>query len=83
MNSKILLLCILNALSSMGYSLVAPLFPDKAQELNISKLMTGIIMASFAFSISVTVPFAPNILHKFGRKNLFYFSIFSEVSHFQ
>ena len=78
MKSDQYLLCFVNFLSAMGYSLIAPIYPPIALK-RISVSMCGVVIGAFALSQTVCVLFSPFFISRFGRKKLFFFSTFSLI----
>lgn len=79
MFSQILLLFTINMLSSIGYSLLAPLYPIVAQNLDIPDHIVGVIFSCFAIANVITIPLSPKLVKFFGRKKLFYIAMILEV----
>lgn len=79
MNYKILLLFIINSFISMGYSIIAPLFPVLGKNLDLSENLLGWIISIYSLSNFVITPFTPQLVFKFGRKNLFYLTNIMEA----
>ena len=79
MNSQILILFIINTFISIGYSLIAPLFPILGIKLNISENMLGWIIAIYSFSNFTIIPFSPQIIIKIGRTKIFYITTILEA----
>ena len=76
---QISLLFFIDILSSIGYSLLAPLYPSQALEKGVSELTIGIIFSSFAISNVITIPFTSKLINIFGRKRIFYAAMIIEV----
>jgi predicted MFS family arabinose efflux permease len=76
---EVILLFVINTLSSIGYSLIAPLYPPLAKERDMPEYMIGIVISSFALIGFVITPICPKIIKKFGRKNVLYTAIYLEV----
>ena len=72
MNYKILLLFIINTFISMGYSIIAPLFPVLGKKISLSEKLLGWIISIYSLTNFAITPFTPQLVFKFGRKNLFY-----------
>ncbi len=79
MFSQILLLFLINSLSAIGYSLIAPLYPTVAKDKGVDDSMVGIIFSFFAISNIVAIPLTPRLIAKYGRRKLFYISMMIEV----
>lgn len=79
MKREIMLLFMINALSAVGYSLIAPLFPSIAMKKGVSEFIIGLIFSCFAISNVLTIPFTPQLIKHYGRINLMYFSLVLEV----
>ena len=77
MNSQILILFIINTFISIGYSLIAPLFPILGTKLNISENMLGWIIAIYSFSNFTII--SPQIIIKIGRTKIFYITTILEA----
>jgi len=82
MKKEIILLFMINVLSAIGYSLVAPLFPLIAMKRGVAEYIIGFIFSCFAISNVITIPMTPTIIKIYGRINLMYFSLILEVSIF-
>lgn len=78
-NKEIFLLFVVNIISGIGYSLVAPLYPSIAFERGLSEFLIGIIIAVFAVSNLFITPFAHLFFKKIGKKRIFIYSIAAEV----
>ena len=76
MNYQILILFIINSFDSMGYSLIAPLFPIIGENINISESLLGWIIAVNSLANFSITPFAPQLIQKIGRFKIFYISSF-------
>ena len=74
MNTQILILFIINTFISMGYSLIAPLFPILGKNFTISETLLGCIISIYSFSNFTITPFSPQIILKIGRLKIFYIS---------
>ena len=74
MNFKISLFFILNVFLSMGYSLVAPLFPVLGEKLTLSEHILGLIISAYSMTNFIITPFVPQLVSIIGRKKLFYIS---------
>ena len=72
MNKKIILLFIINSLISMGYSIIAPLFPVLGRKISLSENVLGWIISLYSLADFSITPFTPQLIFKFGRKYLFY-----------
>jgi len=79
MKNEIILLFMINVLSAVGYSLIAPLFPSIAINKGVSEFTIGLTFSCFAISNVITIPLTPQLIKKYGRINLMYFSLFLEV----
>ena len=71
------ILLILNILNSMGYSLLAPLFPTLGKEKGLSDALIGWVISGYAISSTIITPFIPLLVQKFSRAKVLYFSTFS------
>ena len=74
MNSKILLFFILNVFLSIGYSLIAPLFPVLGEKLTLSQNILGLIISAYSMTNFLITPFVPQLVRIIGRKKIFYIS---------
>ncbi|MCQ2820301.1 MAG: MFS transporter [archaeon] len=72
MKKEQFLLCIINALAAMGYSLIAPLFPPLCKEKGISNLTCSIIIAIISVAEIVVALYSPLIISKVGRRKIFF-----------
>ncbi len=79
MRKEIILLFMVNLLSAIGYSLIAPLFPSIAMQKGVSKFIIGLTFSSFAIANVITIPLTPLFIKQFGRINLMYYSLVLEV----
>ena len=79
MIKAIFLLFVINTLTAMGYSLIAPFYPTLALQRNVSESVCGVVFAMFAVSNFFATPFCPSLISKYGRKNMFYFAMSLEV----
>ena len=79
MFSQILLLFMINMLSSIGYSLLAPLYPIVAQKIEIPEYIIGLIFSCFAVANVITIPLCPRLVKFYGRKRMFYLAMILEV----
>jgi MFS family permease len=79
MFSQILLLFIINILSAIGYSLIAPLYPPVALTKRVPEYVIGFIFSCFAISNVITIPLTPKFVKQYGRKRVFYWAILAEV----
>lgn len=82
MRKEILLLFMINILSSIGYSLLAPLYPPVAERLGVCEFIIGLTFSCFAISNVITIPCVPRLIKTYGRINLMYFSLVVEVLYF-
>lgn len=80
MKKETVLLFMINALSAIGYSLIAPLYPSVAIQIGIKEYIIGLTFSCFAISNVITIPLTPNIIKMYGRINLMYFSLILEVN---
>lgn len=71
---------MINVLSAIGYSLIAPLFPSVAIQKGITENIIGFIFSCFAISNVITIPMTPNLIIMYGRMKLMYFSLIIEVN---
>ena len=72
MNKKIILLFIINSFVSMGYSIIAPLFPVLGRKISLSENVLGWIISLYSLADFIITPFTLQLIFKLGRKNLFY-----------
>jgi MFS family permease len=72
-------LLIANGLLSMGYSLIAPLYPPLANERDIREKTVGVIISIFAVANFFATIYSPKIIRLVGRKKLLYVAIFIEA----
>ena len=79
MTRELILLFIINTLSAIGYSLIAPLFPSIAHERGLKEHVIGIIISIFAISNFVATPSCPKYIGLYGRKQMFYVAMSLEV----
>lgn len=79
MNKDSLILCFVNMMSSMGYSLIAPLYPSLARSKGVNDDICGVIIAIFALTSICISPFIPTLINMFGKRNVLYSSILLSV----
>lgn len=79
MKKELCLLMLLNMLSSVGYSLMTPLYPQIASLHNIPDSLIGLVFSSYSIGNAIIIPFSPFFFGKFSKKTLFSFSLFTEV----
>ena len=60
----------INLLGSMGYSLIAPLYPPMAIKKGVSLSVCGIVLSLFSFTQIIIIINTPYLIAKFGRKKL-------------
>ena len=72
MNKKIILLFIINSFVSMGYSIIAPLFPVLGRKISLSENVLGWIISLYSLADFIITPFTLQLIFKLGRKYLFY-----------
>ena len=82
MFSQILLLFLINVLSAIGYSLLAPLYPSIAKSKGVEDFQIGIIFSFFAISNLISIPLTPKLIGLYGRRKLFYIAMLIEVINF-
>ena len=71
MNLEEFLLCLINALLAMGYSLIAPLYPSIALSHSVSLITIGFVMASSSIFQILTISYSIFILKNYERKKVF------------
>ena len=77
-NGKILIILLFAIFSSLGYSLLAPLYPFEAKERDIGESMIGVIFSSFAFSNFLFIAAAPKLIKLIGKNDLLIMSLLIE-----
>ena len=75
-----IILLLLNILNSMGYSIIAPLFPTLGKRNGLNDGLIGLIISSYSISGFLCTPFIPLMVQKFGRIKLLYISTFFVAS---
>ena len=80
MEYKVFLMIIINSFLAMGYSIIAPLFPVVGRKIGLSENVLGWIISTYALANFSMTPFAPYLVSKFGRRNLFYLSCLIEAT---
>jgi predicted MFS family arabinose efflux permease len=80
MVKSIVVLGMINALTGVGYSLIAPLYPLLAIEKNIKEDIIGVIISIFAVSTIICSPFIPNIINRYGKRTILENSIMIQVT---
>jgi DHA1 family multidrug resistance protein-like MFS transporter len=76
---EVILLFVINTLSSLGYSLIAPLYPPLAKERAMPEYLIGLVISAYALIGFVITPLCPKIIKMFGRKKVLYTAIGLEV----
>ena len=71
MKKEQLTLCLLNGLSSMGYSLIAPLFPPLFKERSLSNLVCSYLISIFCTTNIISALACSYVCQKVGQKILF------------
>ena len=71
MKKEQLTLCLLNGISSMGYSLIAPLFPPLFKERSLSNLVCSYLISIFCTTNILSALICSYICQKVGQKNFF------------
>ena len=74
-----IILCYLNLLSAMSFSLIAPLLPPLCKEKGISNQICSYIISSLCATQILTALFCPNLIQKYGQKNLFFISVIGQT----
>lgn len=69
-NREVLFLFVLNISTGVGYSLIAPLYPNIALERGMSEFGIGFIISLYAITDMLTTPFFHIIFKKFGKKKI-------------
>lgn len=75
MKKNILRLFVIVTLISIGYSLIAPLFPFIALSKEVHEGTVGLIFSSYAASNIIIIPLINNLIEVFGRKGLCFIGI--------
>jgi len=70
---------MVNIISGIGYSLVAPLFPSIGFKRGLSEFTIGFIISLYAVANLIITPFTDKFFKYFGKKNVFLISIACEV----
>ena len=70
------ILLFLNILNSIGYSLLAPLFPILGKQNGLNDAIIGWVISAYAITNTITTPFIPLLVQKFTRIKLLYLSTF-------
>ena len=77
------ILCLINASTSMSFSMIGPLYPPMALTKGISVEISGFVIGIFSLAQIFMSIFSTSIVKKFGRKNLyFYFIIINSICSF-
>eukprot|EP00743_Colponemidia_sp_Colp-15_P007392 GILK01007985.1.p1 GENE.GILK01007985.1~~GILK01007985.1.p1 ORF type:complete len:458 (-),score=61.49 GILK01007985.1:153-1490(-) len=63
-------LCLINLFANMGYSVLAPFFPDEAKSAGINSTLTGLVFGTFAVMQFVCSPVFGTYIHIIGRRRL-------------
>ena len=74
-----IILCYLNVLSAMSFSLIAPLLPPLCKEKGISNEVCSYLISSLCATQILTTLYCPNLIQKFGQKKLFLVSVFGQT----
>ena len=75
MKKEQLTLCLLNGISSTGYSLIAPLFPPLFKERSLTNLLCSYLISIFCTTNILSALTCSYICQKVGQKPFFLFSI--------
>ena len=75
MKKEQLTLCLLNGISSTGYSLIAPLFPPLFKERNLSNLLCSYLISIFCTTNILSALICSYLCQKLGQKPFFLFSV--------
>ena len=79
MKKEQIVLCYLNALGAMGYSLIAPLFPPLFKERGIENIICSYIIAIICLTNIIAAIYCSHLSQKFGQLNLFLFSVIGQT----
>lgn len=79
-NKIVFLSFLLNIISGVGYSLIAPIYPSVALERGLSEFSIGFIISLFAITNVVITPFSHLIFNKLGKKKTLFYAIITEVN---
>ena len=71
---KYRLMCLLFLVNTI-YGLASPFLPQVLEEKGVTSTWTGIIFASWAFSMVFTAPIVGKMLHKTGHAKMFVFGV--------
>ena len=72
MKKEQLTLCLLNGISSTGYSLIAPLFPPLFKERSLTNLLCSYLISIFCTTNILSALTCSYICQKVGQKPFFY-----------
>ena len=75
MKKEQIVACYLNALSAMGYSLIAPLFPPLFKERGLSNLLCSYLISIICLTNIISALTCSSLCQKFGQKNLLLLSV--------
>jgi len=73
------ILCYLNVLSAMSFSLIAPLLHPLCKEKGISNEICSYIISSLCVTQILTALYCPNLIQKYGQKKLFLISVIGQT----
>ena len=79
MKKEQIVLCFLNALGAMAYSLIAPLFPPLFKERDISNIICSYLIAIICVTNIIAAIYCSYLSEKFGQKNLFLFCVVGQT----
>lgn len=79
MKKEQIVLCYLNALGAMAYSLIAPLFPPLFKERGIENIVCSYIIAIICLTNIIAAIYCSYLCEKFGQLNLFLFSVIGQT----
>ena len=79
MTKELILLFIINSLSAIGYSVIAPLYPSIAKERALKEHIIGLTISLFAISNFIATPSSPKFIGLYGKKRMFYIAMSLEV----
>lgn len=79
MKKEQIVLYYLNALGSMAYSLIAPLFPPLFKERGIENIVCSYIIAIISLTNIIAAIYCSYFCQKFGQLNLFLFTVIGQT----
>ena len=72
-------ICFINMTASMGFSLIAPLFPPMCKDKGISNQICSYLISILPLTQILVSIYFPIFVKKYGRKNIFFYSLIIQI----